>query len=267
MQQEALEYLVSLGAIPRPATLPENLTPVPVNWKLEDIEKHLDMPTRHRLAIATHDIEGFIAVSNESPAPDKACYVDDDKLGAVTFFNLGTPEKPGHADHKIALTLRATAEYKELCRIDGHAMDQRAMAEWLEDWREFITPVWPEGVQAEGMTKAISVIRNLTIDAKKQTEHTVADFGAEKSDLEKIEARGRDLPPPSRFIFNCNPYQGLDDRAIELRLSVITSGNGPSYKLRIVRADQLKQDLAEEFAEHLRNQLLDVAVVIGTVNR
>lgn len=267
MQQEALEYLVSLGAVAVPEGLPENLTAVPVNWKLEDIEKHLDQPTRHRLSIATHDLEAFAGVSNDTESPTKTCYVDDNKLGAVTFFNLGDAESPGHGDHKITLTLPPTAEYNELCRIDGQAMEQRAMAEWLEDWREFITPVWPNGVEGGNMTRAISVIRNLTIDAKKQTEHSVADFGAERSDLEKIEARGRDLPPPPRFIFGCIPYQGLSYREIELRLSVITSSNAPSYKLRMVRADLLKQNMADEFAAVLSESLNGVPVVIGTVNR
>lgn len=266
--KEALQFLHDLGAAGvQDDLLPANLKLVPDSCSLKDIEKQLPAPLRYRAKITTPRVDDFVSLT-EDRAADARVFIVDEQMTAVSVFNLGSPEDPGHADDRAILTMRSTNEWDELQKISGSQMDQKSAAEWLEDWREFLTPIWDADQGGrESMVSAISTIRNLVIDAKKTTDHGVSDFAAERTDLERIEARGRDMPPPARFIFKCVPYEGLKERSIALRLSIVT-GEKPRFTLRIIRPDQLRQEIVEEFRDLLVSRLgKDIPLVVGTLDR
>tara|TARA_R110002110_G_scaffold415835_1_gene657179 strand:- start:11646 stop:12449 length:804 start_codon:yes stop_codon:yes gene_type:complete len=266
--KDALKFLHDLGALTaHEGHLPANLKLVPESCSLKDIEEHLPAPLRYRAHIATPSIADFVELTQERTQGAR-CFINDDKMTAVTVFNLGNPTSPGHADDRVTLTMRSTKEWDELQKVSGSQADQRITAEWLEDWRDYLTPVWDTDQEGRAtMANAINTVRNLVIDAKKTTDHGVSNFGAEKTDLEKIEARGRDMPPPARFIFKCVPFEGLQERSIALRLSIVT-GEKPRFTLRIIRPDQLRQEIVEEFRQLLVAQLgNDLPVAIGVLSR
>lgn len=273
--KDAIQHLVNLGAAQQIGEkLPTQAAALPQDHRIEDFEHLLPFPIRYRTKISTHSLDDFVDVTNAENsrlATDGGaapCFIDDEKMSATAIFNLGTFGDPGHGDHKAILTLRKTVEFQELLRIDGGRMDQKTAAEWLEDWRDFLTPVWEQDIgERANMASAINVVRNVSIEATVKAERSVTDFGAEKSDLEKIEARGRDLPIPARFVFKCAPYQHLSERDIALRLS-LTTGDKPQLTLRIIRLDSLQDELMEEFRTVLSGKLDDgVKVIIGTINK
>lgn len=61
---------------------------------------------RFRGNMATTSIEDFVKYSSEYAGAGVRCFIDADRMQAETIFNLGTLEKPGHADNKAAITLK-----------------------------------------------------------------------------------------------------------------------------------------------------------------
>lgn len=265
MIRDALQYLITLG---QSETIPgmSHLRIIPDDYSIRDMEQHLDAPIRHRLKITTQSLQGFVDLCNtEETKFTKRCFVNDKELAATTFFDMGNRDDFGHGDHHATLKLRCTAEFDNLVATcgsqrTGGPMSQQALAEWMEDWSDFLS------VDGDaGLPGAIAAVRNLTVDTARKAESRVEDLGSSRSTMEKISLSGRDAPPPTRLMFTCVPYYGLRQREIQLRASVSTRGDEPVFSLRIVREDELLDRLAIEFSELLQSRLEDSRVVVGKV--
>ena len=68
-------------------------------------------------------------------------------------------------------------------------------------------------------------------------------------------------------MFNTHTYTGLDSQAFTLRLSILTGGNAPVVGARVIKAEQIQEAIAREFADKLTDALKDteIKVNIGTV--
>ena len=69
-------------------------------------------------------------------------------MSAAAILNFGTTDAPGHCDSKATVKLDQTAPYTALLEIVNKRLTQRELAEFIEDWRSFIT-CWSEE-DAEG---------------------------------------------------------------------------------------------------------------------
>ena len=109
-------------------------------------------------------------------------------------------------------------------------------------------------------------MRKITLDYARNEEHEVGDFAASKSAMESVEAKSK-LQLPKYFVFNTHTYKGLDSQAFTLRLSILTGGNAPVLVARLIKAEQIQEAIAKEFAEKLTDALKDteIKVNIGTV--
>jgi uncharacterized protein YfdQ (DUF2303 family) len=267
--KEALQYLVSIGETTEAqADLPGHLVLAPDTHTIHDIESKLPLRTRYRTQVSTSSLEDFAMMAGDPVHNRAPVFIDDERMSAKAIFNLGDGEAPGQGDHWAQLSLRKTPEFEELLRIDGKRLAQRDAAEWLEDWRALITPHWDSEEHQErgNMQAAINTVRNITIDASRKTDHGVSNFKAERSDLERIEARGRDMPAPDYIEFRCVPYEHLGEREILLRLS-ITTADAPAFTFRIVRRDQLVRELADEFQSRISEALgaYHSPIILGTL--
>lgn len=72
---------------------------------------------------------------------------------------------------------------------------------------------------------------------------------------------------PAFFVFRCEPYQGQPSREFALRLGVRTGDAAKpalSLTLRMVRAEQHAEDLAQLFANDVVVAVDDVPVYLGS---
>lgn len=192
-------------------------------------------------------------------------FIDAKQFAARVFHNLGDEAEPGAADWLSTLKLEPTAAYHNLCDIEGVAMLQKSMAEWLEDWAPFLATLEAAGddTNPSAVSAGIHSIRNLNIKATRDTTHTDKDYGASRSSMEDIEASSKG-GMPFGFLFTTEPFAGFKPRDITLRLSVIT-GDEPRLKLRTVGAERLRESVAEEFRDLLVESIGDAATMtIGT---
>lgn len=236
---------------------------IPREMRLADLEPFQGMRYRYRGTMNTASISGFAKYVTDRCGDTTSCFVDAKRMSANAVFNLGTTELPGHADDTAVLTLDKTAPFVELLAVDGKKMPQKSVAEWLEDWRDNLEAIAQDGSDMD-MKKAIATIRRVTISASRTQDHADSDFGASRSAMEEIEAKGKDGDLPRSFVFTCTPYEGLGNKAFYLRLSLIT-GDNPMFVLRIIKLESSVEEMAQEFRTLIESEIgSDVKMYVGT---
>jgi uncharacterized protein YfdQ (DUF2303 family) len=170
-------------------------------------------------------------------------------MTARTIFNLGTIEHPGHADNSALIVLKKTSPFSAVLSVNGRKQGQKELAEWLEDWRDYLLAFDADGNVLD-IKQAIGAVRRITIESSRSSDHEDSDFSARRSVMENVEAKSKDIMPAA-FEFKCTPYDELQERAIKLRYSILTSQDTPTLVLRIVQLENLQELMAQEFRDIL----------------
>ncbi|NWO05790.1 MAG: DUF2303 family protein [Alteromonadaceae bacterium] len=249
--------------------------PLPDGVEVKSLERFMPLRRRYRGNMNTTQIDQFAEYTNctagevisiaEQDALSVPCFVDPENMTAKVFFDLGTVHQPGHADYTAGLKLPKTAAFEELLGKDGRPMEQKELAEWLEDWAPQLK-VTSETGETLNLPAAVGAVRRITIGATSESTSEEQTFGGRRSAMSEIEAKNKDTLPA--FIeFKCEPYHGLDERVFRLRVSLIT-GEKPRLVLRIVRLEHHQEEMAKEFREHLEHALDGnlVDTFVGTFN-
>ena len=235
---------------------------IPKDFNIESLEHLYEYRSRYRGSFITHHINDFVKYTGEDGGH---CFIDADNMSAKSIMDLGDTEKPGHAEHTATLLLTKTVPYSSLITIDGNATTQQNIAEWLEDWRDFLRAENSAGEKID-IKNAISAIRTITIDAARKSEHQVKSLSQSRSTMESIEAKSKNAEMPAFFYFKCVPHEGLKEREFMLRLSITTLSEHIKLTLRISRIEAIKEEIANEFKEMLINEFTgsDTKIYIGT---
>ena len=191
------------------------------------------------------------------------CFIDADNMRAVSVLNLGTIGEPGHADNTATLKLKKTAPFSALLSVNGERNSQKSLAEWIEDWADYLVGFDANG-DAIKATKAAAAVRKITIEANQTADFEDNDFSGKRSLMESVEAKTKDIMPVV-FEFKCVPFEGLKERPFKLRLSIIT-GDRPVLVLRIIQLEAVQEEMANEFRDLLVEKFKDskAETFIGT---
>lgn len=233
---------------------------LPNNYTLHDIERFLPVRRRMRGTMETSSIADFaryVAANKEAGA---CVFVAAQAIRAEAVLNMGTPEKPGHADNRAGLRPEATAAYSALKQAaDGRPLPQSQVAEFLEDWAQHITCFGDDGSEIP-TRRAIAAVRKITIDALRKVEACEQQLSVSKSTFESVSASSKD-PMPRTIHFSCVPFHGIDARVFVLRLGV-RAGDIPALTLRIVNAEEHHEQMAQELAEKVRAAIAEACPVM-----
>jgi uncharacterized protein YfdQ (DUF2303 family) len=228
------------------------LAALPSDFKLLDLEGHMPLRRRARGKMTTAVLAHFAAYVNQHKQDGATVFVEKQAMNATAVLNLGTPEKPGHADNTATLALQATAAYLALNAIlqrsQHHGLTQRELAEFMEDWAP-ATDMLCE--TAEGATPpvkhAIDAVRKVTIDTATKRESVEGQLSAERSDFERVAASSGGNPLPAFIRMSFEPFHGIARRSFVLRLGVRTDG-AIKLTLRLVKAEEHAEEMAVELA-------------------
>ncbi|OMQ41043.1 YfdQ family protein [Pseudomonas putida] len=218
---------------------------LPEGCQVVTLEKWQAGRSRFRGIYSTHSLADFSTYVADRSVENAKGFIDQDEMTCTLLFNLGTDALPGHADDRAVLRLKASAGYKAAQAIGGRAMTQKELSDWIEDWNQFLSATDETG-QSMTIAKAIAAVRTITIKAASESDHTVGETSASRSTLDQIEARSKEVLPAA-LIFSTIPFEGLSQRNITLRVSVITSGSQPVLKLRWVGEEVQREEIAQEF--------------------
>ena len=222
------------------------------DFSLTSLERYLPNKMRFTGSLATKSIGDFANFSLANKSEGTQCFIDKDSASATVIFNLGNTEIAGHADFTATLNLEKTAEYKALLNCNEKQLSQKQLAEFMEDWADFITPLDKEG-EPINIARAVSAVRRLTIEANAKADHEVQDFRSSRSALENIEAK-TEHGLPAELLFECVPFNELPEHCFYVRLSVIT-GEEPKLSFRIKRLEKAQDRIMEEFKVIVEDKL------------
>lgn len=249
---------IALGMDPSVIALPEN-------FKTHDLESYLPHRRRARGEMLTSSIFSFSEYASTHATEGASVFVDPDAMRAKAVLNLGTSEIPGHADNMAIYAPDKTAAYSALLAITRQPQKQSDMAEFLEDWPDLIECFNDAG--PVNIKQATAAVRKITIDSARRIESEEQQLGATRSAFESVQASSKE-PLPTTIYFKCTPYADLSERVFVLRLGVLTGEKAPSIVLRVVKAEQHKEEMATELSKLVAEALAgDLPVLIGTYTR
>jgi len=236
------------------------------DFSLENLEKFEPQRSRFRGKFTTAEPDAFAAYAKNKAAENPSCFINANQMTATLIFNIGTDENPGHCDDKAQLGLEMTAPYKALLSIVNKRLEQKDVAEFIEDWRQIVGASSDFDIDGIANTiplaKAIHAIRKITIEQKATTESESRNFGATNTSMDSIDVKSADMPP-AFLHFTCQPFLGLAERKFDLRLSVITDRQ-PALVLRIVRHETIQEEIANEFQQLINTKLAEIEPTIKT---
>ena len=241
---------------------------LPADAKVHDLEYLNGVRRRFRGKFTTEAIEAFANYCHQhvQEQVEAGCFIEADSMVATAVLDLGNVGEPQHGDHVALLTLKKTAAYRALLGVDGEVLSQKQLAEWIEDWMPNLAARRSLD-DALTIPRAVASIRKVTIKALRETGNEDRNFGASRSTFEQVEADNEENPLPAFLDFTCTPYHGLEDREFHLRVSLMTSGDEPKFRLRLVQHEEAQEDMAEEFSELLKRQIAgSVPVTIGQLS-
>ena len=237
----------------------DRVVALPDGMSLHSIEQYLPQRASFRGTLSTHlpaEFAGYVKQHGGT------VFIDGEDMRAAAIFDLGTSAQPGHCRHQAKLALRKTSAYSALLELAGGRcqLSQRDLSDWLEDWRDQLTPLDQQGSDMHIM-QAVKAVRTVTIESVSKLNSTVHETGASRSAFEEVEAKS-EVGLPHGFIFRCIPFDGLPERAFSVRLNVLTSGQAPIFKPRIVQLEAQQESIAEDFKALVSAAIGDSASVI-----
>ncbi|SUW63261.1 Uncharacterized conserved protein [Buttiauxella agrestis] len=237
-------HLGDIGGLACPTAM------LPKDVSVESLERFGLARFRFRGAMDTTSIDDFVrySVGYASAEEPARCFIDAQNMSARSVFNIGTLDNPGHADNVSTIKLKQTAPFRALLAINGDRLNQKQIAEWLEDWSDYLTAFDADG-NVMSIAQAAQAVRRITIQQATQADHEDGDFSGKKSLMESIEATSKDVMPVA-FEFKCVPYEGLGERAFSMRNSLLKSSE-PCFVLRIVQLEAQEEAIANEFRDLL----------------
>lgn len=223
---------------------------LPEGTSIESLERFSIERYRFRGAMDTTSIADFVryAIGYANSEQNARCFIDAENMRARSIFNIGTLDNPGHADNVSTIQLKKTAPFRALLAINGDRLNQKQIAEWLEDWSDFLTAFDASG-NTMTIAQAAQAVRRVNIKQVSESAHEDEDFSGKKSLMESVEASSKDVMPVA-FEFKCVPYEGLTERRFSLRNSLLKSGE-PMFVLRVVQLEAQEEAIANEFRDLL----------------
>ncbi len=234
---------------------------LPKDFVVHDLESFMQKRRRSRGVMETSSIDSFASYVRANKIPGTTVFVSHKTMAANAVLNIGTPDAPGHADDRAQFKPRMTAAYLALSKVSGgQALEQKQVAEFLEDWSHCIDCF--NDVEKLTPSKAISAVRNITIEGLRKVEASEQQLNASKSVLEQVTASSKDTLPTTIY-FKCVPYHEFEDRVFVMRLGIRTTDK-PAITLRVINQEQHDEDMAEELRVKVSNAIVEgVPVLVG----
>lgn len=228
---------------------------LPPGATLATAEKFALAPRFHRHHYETERLGDFIEYTRQAAAlatgGEPTVYVRAAGNGARALFDHGSPDTPAWGHHDAVLSLRETPAWAAAQKMARGINDQRAVIDWLEDWPSHLTAHSPDGEDIP-LARAISTLRRVSLEAKASATTEEGDFARQRTEMERIEARGADEAMPAYFVLHSPIYVGTNTLDIVLRLSVRATDKSPGLALRVVGQETLAEATAIWVEDTLR---------------
>lgn len=230
------------------------------HFKVEDMERFQNERRRFRGKFVTESVASFIDYVALRVQPNLPVFIDRERMSARCYIDIGNESMPGHCDHSATLTLPKTPEFKAFEKANGASLSQDDLVELIEDWGHLLTFANSAGEVLE-RGKVLAAVRKISIDDLTQQESDRQDYSGQTSVMNSVKVNNADRLPAT-ITWRLNPYEGLVERELTMRMSILTKG--PAFRLRAVSLEAVEQDIAREFADLIEAALDECDCLVGT---
>ncbi len=262
ISKEALQHIAEVANIPaiieQVDTTATPLAIVPQEFKITDLEKYMVNRSGFRAKMGSNYISEFVRYSKKYDAEGVKCFINEHHMSSEIIFDVGTLEDPLHGNHSAFLQIKKTAPFDALLKINGEAMQQKKLADWIEDYGNFIE-IFASTGESMSPVLAASSIRNMTVETIRKVESEVQDFGQKLGVMDAINVKADGLTP-AVIKFNCVPYFGLKERVFEMRISANTGYDTPVLTASIKQFEVIQEEMAIEFKEILEGEFKETNI-------
>lgn len=250
-----------LEALALRANLPEHaaVALVPKGLEALDLEQYEIRPRRHTGQYLTSSIEDFTAYllrasGEQGVSPE--IYVATDHPYAKAILDPGGRDTPRWHDWTATLELHASdagAALEDLCE---QPVRPEAIVQFIDDWAlncRFLAnghDCTAEAARAQFADCTVETIRSLRTKT--------ADLSREKTGLERLTVQPS---LPTRLLFDCEPWRGLEPRTLPVRIQATDTGGTAALKLTVIGWADIQRKMLDEFATKLRKA--DAGVVFS----
>lgn len=226
---------------------PRAVAALPEHFKLHDLEPYLPQRRRARGKMTTAYVQPFADYTRSYAGPGAVVFVNAEEMAATAVLDLGTIEKPGHADNRAVLAPSKTAAHDALRRINGQPKSQQTLAEFIEDWGALALMTFANEQGDITHSQALAAIRRITIESARKVDNEEKALSASRTAFESVAATSAD-PIPTLITFTCKPYADLQPRTFAIRLSILTNDSKPQLVLRIQNLETHVEQMGQELA-------------------
>lgn len=239
---------------------------LPSDFNQHDIEAFMPTRIRARGTMQTPFVRDFAGYTIEHAEHGASVFIDAQEMAATAVLNLGDPDAPGHADNKAKLAPIKTAAYKALLGVTGRPITQQDAAEFFEDWAGQLQYFNDAG--SVSPKQAVAAVRRITIEQLARVESEEQALSANRSAFESVSATSKE-PIPTTVYFKCQPYADLAERTFVMRLGILTGEKAPRLVLRIQKAEEHTEEMAQELAALVSEAIAGatIPVVVGSYSK
>lgn len=262
MNKEAVEHIQFSNVAQQTAKLTDGLAiALPHGYDVQSLEQFKDHKTRFQGQYVTPSLADWAAYVTNNCDEKSHVFVDSEKLYARAIVDLGTKDKPLHAQHKALLNMKLTPFYRNLLMVNEKDLRQAEMILFLEDWNDYLT-ILDADEEAMNLAEAVNAIRKIEVHTTSQSEFDEQESSRKLSRSEQIEAnsKGRKIHSlRTTFV----PSEGLSPVQAEVRV-VILAEQTPKIRLRIMKLEVLQESIAQDFKAVLKGSIPEnIEVFVG----
>lgn len=234
-------------------------------YKLESLECFNKYKNQFEGNFRTHILNDFASYVDENNPKDDSLklFISSEFMTAITYFDMGSVELPGHCLHSARLDLKKTPEYSEYLKITGKHGESLSQEELIEFLIDFPAPIdfFNQDNEPMDFKKALTALRTLSMEKLANKTQTVEHGLSERSALERVELAGR-AEIPCYAIFSAAPYDGFSVFGFKTRLK-ITTKNEIRFSLYRINEGSAEEAMAREFEAKIQEVITGINVYIG----
>jgi uncharacterized protein YfdQ (DUF2303 family) len=191
------------------------MVPSGSEFRVLDLEEHLDSPVRKKGAPTFYDSPSMASYVNRHKSAMTTIFLDDREARVIAVLNGHSDEVAGWGDHRATLVMRRTPNWNRWLAGNEKWVDQETFAESIE--RNLIDIVDPPGADMLELAQTFQA----TSKAEFRQGQRLATGERQFTYVEDVEARGGrngELTIPSEFTLGVAPFEGVDPYKVRARL-------------------------------------------------
>jgi uncharacterized protein YfdQ (DUF2303 family) len=210
------------------------------DYKIENLDKFLDKPTRIRETIQVGDIESLIEYTNKFKAEGVTPlgFALPDKIGAVLDYHDGNPS---WGTHVVFYAFEETLEWKDWIEKDEHQFGQLELGEFIEDHIDNIME--PQAAKLLEIVTSFQENRTANLTSAVNTQNGMVKL----TFLE--DAKQGEVIMPQKLKLGIAPFKHSPIYGIEAKVRYRVAGPAVKIWYRLNRPDKVKDDAIKSFRD------------------